>query len=87
MQRNGPCERGVLWRKGSFGTDSAEGSRFAERIMTVVATCRQQKRNVLDFLVSALMANHGGHKAPPPPSSRNIPPPSPKLRERFSALW
>jgi transposase len=27
----------VLWRKGSFGSDSAAGTRFAERILTVVA--------------------------------------------------
>ena len=29
---------GVLWRQGSFGTQSAEGSRFVESMMTVVAT-------------------------------------------------
>jgi transposase len=43
----------VLWRKGSFGSDSAAGSRFAERLLTVVATCRQQGRRLLDFLVAA----------------------------------
>lgn len=31
----------VLWRKDSFGSDSDAGSRFAERRLTVVATCRQ----------------------------------------------
>jgi hypothetical protein len=31
---------GVLWRKGSFGTQSAEGSRFVEAMMTVVATLK-----------------------------------------------
>src|SRR5262249_61772080 len=40
----------VLWRKGSFGADSEAGSRFAERLLTVVATCRQQGRPLLDFL-------------------------------------
>ena len=54
----------VLWRKGSFGTDSASGSRFAERIMTVSATCRQQKRNVLEFVVDALRANLAGTQPP-----------------------
>ena len=34
----------VLWRKGSFGSDSIEGSRFAERLLTVVATCGKQGR-------------------------------------------
>jgi transposase len=43
----------VLWRKGSFGSDSTAGSRFAERLLTVVATCRQQGRSLLDFLVAA----------------------------------
>ena len=46
----------VCWRKTSFGTDSERGSRFVERILTVVATCRQQDRGVLDFLVQALNA-------------------------------
>jgi hypothetical protein len=63
----------VLWRKGSFGADSETGSRFAERLLTVVATCRQQGRPLLDFLVAAneaalwcsqspslLAAPHGG---------------------------
>jgi transposase len=43
----------VVWRKGSFGSDSEAGSEFAERLLTVVATCRQQGRGVLDFLVAA----------------------------------
>src|SRR5205823_9322849 len=43
----------VLWRKGSFGCDSEAGSRFAERLLTVAATCRQQGRGLLAFLVAA----------------------------------
>lgn len=43
----------VLWRKGSFGTDSERGSRFAERILTVVATLKQQQRSLIDYLVRA----------------------------------
>src|SRR5262249_39544238 len=55
----------VLWRKGSFGSDSEAGSRFAERLLTVVATCRQQGRRLLDLLVAAgEAARHGS----PPPS-------------------
>jgi transposase len=42
----------VLWRKSSFGTDGAIGSRFVERILTVVATCRQRGRNILDYLAN-----------------------------------
>ena len=55
---------GVLWRKSSFGTQSAQGSRFAERIMTVIATLRQQNRNVLDYLTTACEAALCG-EAPP----------------------
>jgi transposase len=43
----------VLWRKGSFGSDSEAGSRFAERLLTVDATCRQQGQPLLAFLVAA----------------------------------
>lgn len=48
----------VCWRKTSYGTDSDRGSRFVERILTVVATCRQQGRGVLDLLIQALSGNH-----------------------------
>ena len=41
---------GVLWRHTSFGTHSAQGSRFVERLLTVRDTLRQQQRNVLDYL-------------------------------------
>jgi transposase len=40
----------VLLRKTSGGTDSAAGSRFVERMLTVVATCRRQGKGVLDYL-------------------------------------
>ena len=46
----------VIWRRISGGTDSARGSRFVERMLTVVATCRQQRRNVLDYLSSCFQA-------------------------------
>jgi transposase len=42
----------VLWRKGSYGTDSAAGSRFVESILTAVASCRQQGRDVLEFITA-----------------------------------
>src|SRR5215211_1339764 len=46
----------VLWRKGSFGTHSEAGSRFAERMLTTTATCRQQGRSLFTFLVVAVTA-------------------------------
>lgn len=55
---------GVLWRKGSFGTQSAEGSRFVESMMTVVATLKQQQRNVLEYLTTACEAALRGEAAP-----------------------
>ena len=54
----------VLWRKGSFGADSVAGSRFAERLLTVVAPCRQQGRPLLDFLVTAVEAALRGSRPP-----------------------
>jgi transposase len=55
---------GVLWRKGSFGTQSAEGSRFVEVMMTVVATLKQQQRNALDYVTAACEAALRGEPAP-----------------------
>jgi len=55
---------GVQWRKGSFGTQSEEGSRFVESMMTVVTTLKQQKRNVLEYLTAAHEAALRGEAAP-----------------------
>lgn len=60
----------VLWRKGSFGSQSDAGLRFVERILTVTASCRQQHRPLLPFLTHAL---HASWAALPPPSL--LPPP------------
>jgi hypothetical protein len=46
----------VQMRKLSFGTDSARGSCFFERIMTVVMTLRRQKRALLDWVAEAYEA-------------------------------
>jgi len=46
----------VLWRKGSFGSHSAAGSRFAERMLTVAATLKQQHRNIVDYVTRACEA-------------------------------
>jgi len=54
----------VLWRKGCYGTDSEEGSRFVERILTVTTTCRHQQRPVLPFLTDAVRVHWSGHPAP-----------------------
>ncbi len=51
--------RAVLWRRKSFGTQSAAGSRFVERILTVVTTLRQQGRDVLGYLTAACASTLG----------------------------
>lgn len=40
----------VLWRKGSFGTQSERGARYVERILTVCTTCRLQGQSVIEYL-------------------------------------
>src|SRR5262249_15376979 len=55
---------GVQWRKGSFGTQSAEGSRFVESMMTVVATLKQQRRTVRAYPTAAHEAALRGEPAP-----------------------
>ena len=54
----------VIWRRISGGTDSERGSRFVERMLTVVATCRQQGRNVLDYLTTCFEADCRGQVLP-----------------------
>jgi len=54
----------VLWRKGSYGTQSDGGARFVERLLTVTATCRQQGRSVLDYLTAVCTAAQLGQPLP-----------------------
>lgn len=55
----------VIWRKLSFGTQSAAGSRFLETMLTVIETCRQQHRNAFDYLTAAVEAHLANQPAPP----------------------
>jgi transposase len=54
----------VLWRKMSYGTHSAHGSLFVERILTTYMTLRKQQRNVIDFLRRACVAHRTHQPAP-----------------------
>jgi transposase len=54
----------VLYRKTSFGTQSPEGSRFVERILTAVTTLDLQGRNILEFLTQCIQAHRRGLPAP-----------------------
>jgi transposase len=54
----------VIWRKLSFGTQSAGGSRFVETMLTVIETCRQQHHNVFAFVTAAVDAHLAGQPTP-----------------------
>lgn len=54
----------VIWRKLSFGTQSAAGSRFVETLLTLVETCRQRSRNVFAFITTAVKARLAHQPAP-----------------------
>jgi transposase len=55
---------GVLWRKGSVGTQSEAGSRFVASMLTVVSTLQQQQRNIFAYLTAACAAALHGEAAP-----------------------
>jgi transposase len=54
----------VLWRKLSFGTKSAQGSRFVETILTVIETCHRQSKNSFEFLTDSIQAHFRGERPP-----------------------
>ena len=54
----------VLWRKGSFGTQSQRGARYAEHILTACATCRLQGRSIIEYLRNACRCHLNGLAAP-----------------------
>ncbi|MCA9079649.1 MAG: hypothetical protein KDA58_03780 [Planctomycetaceae bacterium] len=49
----------------SFGTQSANGSRFVETLLSVIVTCHQQQRDPWTYLTTAIQAHL---KAQPTPS-------------------
>lgn len=56
--------RAVLWRRRSFGCNSASGCRFVERILTVVQTRRLHGKNVLEYLHNAVHSHRAGQTCP-----------------------
>jgi transposase len=54
----------VSWRKLSFGTQSARGSRFVETVLTVIRSCAGPSRHSLDYLTAALQAHLAGQPRP-----------------------
>ena len=54
----------VIWRRISGGTDSAQGSRFVERMLSVVAMRRQQGRDEMGYLTACFEAARSGQEIP-----------------------
>jgi transposase len=54
----------VIWRKKCFGSHSAGGCRYAERMLSVIQTLRLRGRGVLAFLTEAVRAHR--HTLPAP---------------------
>lgn len=54
----------VIWRRISFGSQSAAGSEFVARMLSVVTTLKQQDRDVLTYLTEACQAARLGKAAP-----------------------
>lgn len=54
----------VIWRKLSFGTQSAAGSRFVETLLTTIETCRQQQRNVFEFVTQTVTSHFRNQTGP-----------------------
>jgi transposase len=54
----------VIWRRTSFGSDSAAGSLFVSRLLTVISSLNLQERNVLDFLTESIAAKRSGGMPP-----------------------
>ena len=57
---------GVIWRKLSLGTASESGSRFVERLLSVVETCRQRGRSVAAYLTACFEAKRNHRPIPSP---------------------
>ena len=56
--------RAVLWRRKSFGCQSAAGCLFVERVLTAVQSLRLQGRSVVTFLHESLVAHRANVKGP-----------------------
>ena len=54
----------VIYRKLSLGTQSKDGERRIERLLSVHTTCRLQRRPLHDYLIDALAAHSRGDPAP-----------------------
>jgi transposase len=54
----------VIDRRITYGTRGSAGMRWCERIWTTIATCKKQKRNVLEFIHNTIIAHWNGMEHP-----------------------
>jgi len=53
---------GVMWRKGSSGTDSDQGNHWVERTVSLRQTCRQLGQSTFGVLVDAVTSFFQGRQ-------------------------
>jgi transposase len=65
---NNHADRGlrgaVIYRKLSLGSQSDQGERTIERLLSASVTCRLRKRSLFDYLTQAITAHARGDPAP-----------------------
>jgi transposase len=65
---NNHAERGlrgaVIYRKLSLGSQSEQGERTIERLLSTSLTCRLRKQSLFDYLTQALTAHARGDPVP-----------------------
>jgi transposase len=54
----------VIYRKLSLGTQSDDGERRIQRLLSIHTTCRLQRRALHDYLIDALTAHSRGDPVP-----------------------
>lgn len=54
----------VIDRRITYGTRGDTGMRWCERVWTTIATCKKQKRNVLEFIHNSIVAHWNGLEYP-----------------------
>jgi transposase len=54
----------VIWRRTSFGSDSADGSLFVSRLLSVVSSLLLQQRDPFDFILDSVTASRSGGSPP-----------------------
>jgi hypothetical protein len=58
--------RAVIYRKLSLGSQSTDGERRIERLLSAHISCRLQRRSLHAYLIDALRAHARSDLVPPP---------------------